>query len=350
MRQSARRAQEKQSDRVLTAIVDSCGSRAECNPLGGIVRFENDVFEGCAFFAHEPPVGTDTPFNHKEMLASRGEPLALWELQVQGRFKARPSATAFVGFELWDAPMELGAVTRAICGTIVLFGKSLAKQRGIEIRCSFGSGKGDRPCLLFPLVGADRIFVSDELVQLPIKGGRDMGVWRMDGSGKWANMDRASLTFSQDQYHTFIFSSSIIDMNAWTVCGVPGIGSLDLEKFWNKQALHVLLCDDGGEDEKRNRVSCRRTFFEMQFHAPIVASAGRISTQTPLSFAEKGVNVANEVPAHYDHWDPATSATLVGRQISPEIALSNHPCFSEFGDDWLTSSEVVREYPDFIRM
>lgn len=357
----ALRGKPKHNDRVLSAIVDTRGANAECNPLGGVVHFENDFFEGCAFFAHKPPAGVDTPFEYTDLLASRGEPLALWELQIQGRFKTKPAGTAFVGFELWDGPMEVGLLTRAICGTIILFGTGLAKQRGMEIRCSFGSSNGDPPGLVFPLAGADRILVSDKPVQLPIGGGGGRGVWHMDGDEKWANVDRASLTFAPGPYHTFIFASGIIDMNAWTVCGIPGIGCLDLEQFWCKQALHVVMFDDGGEDKKdKQGVGNRRTFFEMQFHAPVAASSTSIAAaKSPLPLSDDSVQLVSRTCAHCDVADFPTDMTRISRQVSPEVALSNQPDLSTFdacvfslacSSDWLASSEVVHEYPDFIRI
>lgn len=195
------------------------------------------------FFAHRPPPGSDVPFKFSSLLEGRGEPYPLWEVQIQGRFKVQPSGTIFLGFELWDGPMQLGFVARSMCQVIIQLGGFLARKRDTVFDHSFGNSNGEKPKIAFPACAADRIFLSDSPVPLPIESGSDRGVWRIDKSSL-SEVDRASLVLGNpDQYITFLFATPHIDWASWTVPNIPGFGCMGLEKFWGPQSAHVVMYD-----------------------------------------------------------------------------------------------------------
>lgn len=241
------------------ACLDSPGQAISVRTSGEARSFENEFFEGAVFVAHRPPADSSDPFEYGGLLARRGDPIPLWEIQIQGRFKVAPKGFVFFGFELWDGPMQLGLVTRALCKVIIKFGTSLAKRRGIPFRHSFGSSRpGDKPVLAFPVLGADRIFVSETPVALPIEGSAAHGAWKLR-NGSWEEIDKKGLGLETDLYYTFLFATGHLDWNNWSACGLPGIKTLDLEQFWGRQPAHVVLFEE--LDERKN---VQRLLFELR--------------------------------------------------------------------------------------
>lgn len=228
---------------MLQVSLESDGSMMQVSPWGASTAFNNDYFEGSLFFVHRPPTGSDLSFEFADLLAGRGSPTPLWEMQIQGRFKVKPCSTVFFGLELWNGPMRLGVVTRSLCRIILKFGSFLAKQRGIEFRHSFGKTNGEKPRIAFPILGADRIFLSDSPIPLPLAGNSDKGVWRMQ-DGSWAEVDRSSVAIDEGTFATFLFATSRIDWSTWTLAGIPGLGSLNLADFWGPQAAHFVIYDE----------------------------------------------------------------------------------------------------------
>jgi len=249
------------SQRNHTALVGSDGVRTPLSLWGSCAPFETECFEGTVFLAHKPPPGLGIPFEFEDLLEGRGAPIPKWELQIQGRFKVIPEGTVFFGAELWDSPMQLGVLTRALCRVILDFGVSLLKKRGVELRHCFGDDTGARPVLAFPLSGADRIFCSDSPVSLPIQGDSRCGVWSQDSTGNWIETDKSSLKFEPGQYMTFLFATARVDWTSWTF-RIPGIGALNLEQFWGKQAVHIVVFDEAGKHK-----SDRRLYLELQLES-----------------------------------------------------------------------------------
>eukprot|EP00928_Gymnodinium_smaydae_P044626 TRINITY_DN29762_c0_g1_i1.p1 TRINITY_DN29762_c0_g1~~TRINITY_DN29762_c0_g1_i1.p1 ORF type:complete len:992 (+),score=73.77 TRINITY_DN29762_c0_g1_i1:200-3175(+) len=252
------------------------------SPSGDSQPFETEHFEGSVFFVHKPTQQTSRgesapPFAYDKFLANRGSPTPLWELQIQGRFKAKPSGTLFFGFELRDGPMQLSLVTRACANAILRFGSSLAKQRGLDLRYSFGRANKERPLLAFPLKGADRIYCSQTALELPILGDDRKGVWRHE-NGAWVDMDRDSISFDENMYFTFLFASCRIDWTSWTVPGIPGFGALQLEDFWGRQAAHVVIFDESSSPS-----ADRRLYFNLKLQAPRSSSTDATQVQSHVS-------------------------------------------------------------------
>mmetsp|Transcript_74553 Transcript_74553/g.132164 ORF Transcript_74553/g.132164 Transcript_74553/m.132164 type:complete len:347 (+) Transcript_74553:64-1104(+) len=244
-----------QREPILQASIKSCNGHLELSPWGKPTTFENEYFEGTVFFAHRPPPGSSIPFDFGVLLAGRGDPEPLWELQIQGRFKVKPSNKMFFGMELWDGPMQLGIFARSCCSIILKLGHIMAKQRGVEFRHSFGNEYGEKPTIAFPLCGADRVFLSDSPLPLPIQGDSSKGVWKMQ-NGSLTAIDRSSLALDTESYFTFLFATSYLDWSTWTLSRIPGLGCLDLEQFWGSQSAHIVLYDED--------CGCQRLFYSME--------------------------------------------------------------------------------------
>jgi len=263
------------------------------------MSFDNEVLSGSVFFTHRPPAGSDAQFKYGDFLESRAanpkEPIPLWEFQFQLRFKVPPAGTVFFGVQLWDAPMKLNLITRSLCKVILKLGSSLAQSRGIELLHSFGNNSGDRAMIALPMLGSDRIFVSNEPVALPITfGGSDKGAWRVQ-DGKYVSIDKKSLALDTNNYFTVTFATGRLDWAQWSAQGIPGLGTLDLARFWGTQAAHVVLFDVPPKRDRRyfmnfELASVYSDGSEEEFRPEEVQPTRQI---TPLVIREEPVVVAS---------------------------------------------------------
>lgn len=214
-------------------------------PYGDTATFDNELFEGKVWWGHRPPVGSAIPFPYHQMLDSRANPPPLWELQVQGRFKVVPNGTLFFAGEMQDKPLLLGMFTRAFLKVALRWVARQARDRGTELRYSLGS-KTESPIIAFPMRGFDRIFCTDEPMELPIRGTGDKrkGAWKWRG-GEWVETRKSSLTFGPGSgYMTFVFGTKMVDGRIWAASDVPGVGTLDLTRVLDTQPAHVLVFDE----------------------------------------------------------------------------------------------------------
>lgn len=267
--------------------------RVSMEPSGDAKHFENEFFEGTAFFAHQPPADSRLPFAYSDLLAGRGDPVPKWELQIQARLKVEPVGTLFFGIEFQDMPLRLGLVARTVCSAILNLLSTLARKYGHEFRHSFGDQRGERPMLAFPLDGADRIYVSDTPTQLPIRGSRETGVWRRRESD-WAPISKSDLKLNEGCYVTYIFSQSYFSFAEWRATGIPGLGDVDLAKVLGVQPAHIICFDEGGPRREH------RQFFHMKLS--FMQDAQREDTQRPLLPEKKpsSTEVAN-TEANFEH-------------------------------------------------
>lgn len=241
------------SGRVVRARVTSEGRSLPLSPAGLPESFGTDFSQGSAFFVHRPPLGTEAP-SHSARLRKNGADYS-FEFQIQCRFKAAPRGTVFMSAELRNGPMQLNLVTRALCRVLLGFIQKKAASRGIELRYSFGD-RDELPNITFPVLAADRVIVSDEPTPLPIDTDEDRGTWRWE-KGKLMPIDRSNAKPEDGGYLTVMFATSYVDLNSWTLTGIPGVRNLDLTQFWGSQALHVAFFEDDAALK-------RRIFFELE--------------------------------------------------------------------------------------
>jgi len=266
----------------LRVDVASGEARIALNPWGGTVPFSNDAFEGQVFFAHRPPAGSKVPFEYEERLSKFGPPNWNWELQVHGRFKSPPRGSIWLAGELRDGPMSLNLVTRALSRTILKLLQQITKARGIPLRYSFGDG-GEYPVLAVPvLTAADRLIVSDCPLQLPVDTSDAKGTWMLR-DGVWSSIERSAVRLDPSCYVTIPLATYVADLSAWNLPKVPGVGSLNLESFWGKQGVHIVLYDDGDEG------SGRRYFTDIALSALPDASPQQIDAETAKRPAQHDV-------------------------------------------------------------
>mmetsp|Transcript_20319 Transcript_20319/g.36936 ORF Transcript_20319/g.36936 Transcript_20319/m.36936 type:complete len:904 (-) Transcript_20319:33-2744(-) len=261
--------------RNLEVFVEKDGDMRPISPWGSHMRIDNEFYEGSMFFVHRPPQSQPRTFDYEWLLGARGDPPPAWELQLQGRFKVEPVSPVFLAFELWDGPMRLGFVTRTLCRAILRFAAVLAKNRGIDLGHSLGEKPGEVPMFAVPYLGADRVYVSDEPVPLPLKGDSRQGAWKQPQGGskcetEWPSVSKSDIPMNTKQYVTTLWATSRLDWSNWSAEGIPGLGSLDLEQFWGIQPAHILIYDQGGPGGRR------RTFFHMKLSSFLGAAAPHV--------------------------------------------------------------------------
>jgi hypothetical protein len=268
------------------AYVTNGNSSAPVSSEGIAVPFENENFEGSVFFVHRPAAKDARALPHADLLQVFGSP---WELQIQGRFKTKPQGQVFCGAELRDAPVQLGPITSTFSRLILKLIKAKAQQRGAEVRYALGNeGNHANAHMCGPLLKAYRIFRSENRISLPILHKEPQGTWHWQ-EREWLPIERDSSFFSTQHYFAFSFSTPYLDWAAWNVVGIPGLGSVDLHRFWGSQGCTAMIFDDGVED------SGRRYFFEMEMLPPCLRKLRAGSSQNAETPPSIGTSISTDV-------------------------------------------------------
>lgn len=271
---------------------------------GTPATFSNEFGEGSVCLVHRPLAGDEAAW----ALSADGRAVLeiselppIWELQIQVRFKVRPSGHLWVGLELRQEAMKLGWVTRQMAYAILKVAQSLAAQRGAELRYTLGDDKfTERPHIAAPIMGAHRMFRSDGPTKLPITWPGRKGTWHLS-DGQWVPVERSSNFFDTDHYFTFILNTPRLDWNTWQLTKLPGLGSLDIATFIGKQPCCSMLYDDGEEEVKARcgatataatataGLSRRRLFVDVEWRPPHMRRA--------LAAEDEAISAAKATPA-----------------------------------------------------
>eukprot|EP00051_Salpingoeca_urceolata_P009769 m.118694 g.118694 ORF g.118694 m.118694 type:complete len:672 (-) comp16438_c0_seq4:737-2752(-) len=193
-----------------------------------VVSFDTEWFQGkMVLIVRRPGVNLPEYFRPKRRM---------FELQLQGRFKKQPRGTLFFGGEIL-APMHMGSLRRSVCGVLL----RLISSFGRGLHFSFGEhDPDDRPHIVFPLLSAMDCFAATPLDDTPPELGTELPqVPRPRPSSDGSSFDLE---------HTYTFSvyTHLIDMEGFQLCNVPGLGTVDLSKFWAAQIPRLLIysvCD-----------------------------------------------------------------------------------------------------------
>lgn len=278
---------------------------------GDSIPFKTELCEGHLCFAHRPQEGDGwkPPRFIPELLKLSGPPDAVWELQVQMRFRVQPKGQIFVGFECREGPLQLGPVSRAFARGALGFGQSLASSRGVDIRITFGDERrGINPHIAIPVSAFLRMFRSSEPVPLPIMHA-PVGTWHSSKGTTWEAIERPTV-LDTEHYWTFAFNAINIDWHMWSLVGIPLIDSIRLSRLMGPQGLFASLYDDGREDREgsaEDPAARARHFVEVEFFPP--------ECRHQLKRAHLAPSEAST--AEDDQGDPAGSSAATSRAASP---------------------------------
>ncbi|RHY35218.1 hypothetical protein DYB32_000286 [Aphanomyces invadans] len=201
------------------------------------IRFENDLFSGQILFL----LRTD-PMPSKWSHLFSGRRRSFW-IQLQGRFKKQPHGQVYIGGEV-PRKMQLGIITRSFCSILLRVLNLLV----VGLHYSLGLTSPDdvnHPSeeelghICFPLHSSVDEFVCTPAGQSPPTLGVDSF-----GESAAARAERKAAKdlykYNTDDTYTFSFFSFYIDFVAWKLVHVPGLPTINLERFWDTMPLRIV--------------------------------------------------------------------------------------------------------------
>lgn len=208
-------------------------------------RFKTDLFEGTMLLLIRT-IPMEQRYRHVFLKGS-----TCFEVQVQGKFLRKPTGRLFIGAEI-TKNMNLGIITRGICGSILQFVRSINPF----IHHSFGDSNNlELPHITGPLwCMSDRIVVT-----LPGETPPPLGQILPENEAK-RTLRRGNPSYEEDinleATYSFSTNTENIELCDWAMVNVPLMKKFDLHTFWSD--ADIRLCaycvppSENMETEKRN--------------------------------------------------------------------------------------------------
>jgi hypothetical protein len=197
------------------------------------VPLDTPVFQGHALFILKPDKPSDDPLYSKAIFEGKQRK---FEVQIQGRFRKKPTGTVFIGGEITEGPMALGLVTKSLCNMLLAFCR---RMNGL-MHYSFGDGGNvELPHIVFPLYTSVDKFVKTPEGQTPPPMGK-----LFDEPDKERSKRRSSTTpmeWDTTSTYSFSFNSMYVDLPAWKLVGLPMMKDMDLHTFWSESGLRLVV-------------------------------------------------------------------------------------------------------------
>ncbi|CAJ1966030.1 unnamed protein product [Cylindrotheca closterium] len=215
---------------------------ANCSP----VRISNEWFDmDMVVMLRTPNVDDDTSpkgteWNQKVADYFRPKQRR-FEFQYQVKLKKKPEDKELFYAIQWNEPVKLGIIQRTFLAAILAF---LKRTRPTVHYSTTGTekkedGSFEKPHLAnFIEIGLDRVVITKPGEEPPALGGdieEDLDHYKARKSGK------VKIDFNTEDTYTFALWNANVDWIDWKIVGIPGVGSLDLNKFLGNQPLSILL-------------------------------------------------------------------------------------------------------------
>eukprot|EP00037_Helgoeca_nana_P005108 m.49444 g.49444 ORF g.49444 m.49444 type:complete len:515 (+) comp16117_c0_seq1:159-1703(+) len=219
-----------------------------------VERIDSEHFEGTVLFLVRtdplPPIMADY-FLGKQRLV---------EMQIQGRFKTVPTGRLFMGGELIGlAKMNLNAVWRGIAWGVLRAIRALSPG---ELHHSFGS-ETEHPHISSTAFNMLEKVVVTPADQVPPQLGRE--IYEDPVERKARRRASKHPTPNTTDTYTFEFHTAYADLVSWRCTNLPGVGSMDLHRFWENASFALVLYDGVATDGVTNHTFAdRRDFFRIQ--------------------------------------------------------------------------------------
>jgi len=214
------------------------------------IVYESDIFEGKVLFLIRPYSSEQDPLYYSRFSRENGDRSQLQlELQIQGRFKKKPSGKIFMGIELAeDSSVCFGQMSYLTQGIYTFMLSLLARVVKGGMHYSFGS-ENERPHIVGPILNnLDRCITTKCEKSLPELGNEDFDAYRSETELEWNDRD----------IYTFTFRSTFLDLVEWRIVNLPTwiagkSGSLDLARLWGTNAkLRIVAYEEGCEAKINN--------------------------------------------------------------------------------------------------
>ncbi|KAF0690452.1 Aste57867_18184 [Aphanomyces stellatus] len=184
-----------------------------------------------------------------------GRRRSFW-IQLQGQFKKAPQGQVYIGGEV-PKKLQLGVITRSFC-TILL---GVLNMLVVGLHYSLGlTSPGDVERvedeelghICFPLHSSVDEFVCSPAGTTPPPLGQDSF-----GESAAARAERKAAKtlyqYNTDDTYTFSFFSFYIDFVAWKLVHVPGLPTINLERFWHTMPLRIVSYSVAAEQGTEQR-------------------------------------------------------------------------------------------------
>ena len=162
----------------------------------------------------------------------------MFEVQVQGKFKRMPVGEIFCGAESSNK-MELGLITRSISKAACNFCATIVN----DLHYSFGDDQ-DAPNYQVPHIVAPLFPTLDKIVVTP--AGEEpppLGVPFVEDPEyrkqrlKFRFMEQANIDLGST--YSFSVNTSNLDLQEWTLVGIPMVRPMDLRSFFGNSTLRL---------------------------------------------------------------------------------------------------------------
>lgn len=215
---------------------------ANCEP----VRISNDWFDmDMVVMLRTPNVDDDkspkgSEWNQKVADYFRPKQRR-FEFQYQVKLKKKPENKELFYAIQWEEPVKMGIIQRTFLAAILAF---LKRTRPTVHYSTSGTdrneeGAFEKPHLAnFIEIGLDRVVITKPGDEPPALGGdidEDLDHYKARKAGK------TKIDFNCEDTYTFALWNANVDWIDWKIVGIPGVGSLDLNKFLGNQSLSILL-------------------------------------------------------------------------------------------------------------
>ena len=187
------------------------------------VPFNTDLFEGKVLLAVNSAAETREPF----VSMFQANKQVKFELQVQGKFKRVPDGPIFFGGEI-TKKMELGMITRGICGGLLQMGRAV----NAYMHHSFGDTKNiELPHITGPFWSSvDRLNITP-VGQTPPPFLESFPEEAKARAARKANPEY-TVNVDLDATYSFSLKTSKMDLEEWAIATSSYTKSMNLSMFW----------------------------------------------------------------------------------------------------------------------
>lgn len=216
-------------------------------------EIDTPLFCGRILFMHRQsgPWRYEDAFEGKE---------AMFEVQVQGRFKKPPSDRLYLGIET-EEPMKAGMLTRCLCRAIFAMMKNVMGDDSHLLRWSFGEGQRGA-YLYYPLSSLCHIVdATPPGVMPPELGTRHLHTATHTEPAEFDRLLSQVNPKSWKEGHVFTIAwhTMFLDFSHWTLSNVPGMGATSLETLWGKKR-NICIFMFSAPEEKEEELELQEHF------------------------------------------------------------------------------------------
>jgi hypothetical protein len=276
---------------------------------------------------------------------------AMFEVQVQGRFKKPPSSRLYLGIET-EEPLKAGMMTHYLCQAIFAMMKNVMGDDSHLLKWSFGQGQRGG-YIYYPVSKLCHIVDATPPGMTPPElGTRDLYTTTHTEP---AEFDRLlsqvnPKTWEEGYVFTIAWHTLYFDFSHWTLSNVPGMRPMSLETFWGKKrniCIFMFSAPKEKEEELEHQEHFVRTKLRWIGGSPMhkcVQADGQISETCPAE-SERAAGLPSRCASSSDLESFYTAhSRRNSRQEDPDVQVDDSS--SSFSSDLPLREEAVTSDSD----